>query len=93
MLSLLRTQKEQLKWTLKREKSVVKVVRKRAGVLRFTIDFSRFEVHFSCSVWVRRRDGISGHSSYESTLGETQVARSQPRGNPRGGRTKRRVVC
>ena len=25
----------------------------------FTIDFFRFEVHFSCSAWVLRRDSIS----------------------------------
>ena len=30
----------------------------------FPIDFSRFEVHFSCSVWVLRRDSISAHVWY-----------------------------
>ena len=30
----------------------------------FTIDFSRFEVHFSCSVGVLRRDSISAHVWY-----------------------------
>ena len=30
----------------------------------FTIDISRFEVHFSCSVWVLRRDSISAHVRY-----------------------------
>ena len=32
----------------------------------FTIDFSRFEVHLSCSVGVLRRDSISAHSWYGS---------------------------
>ena len=32
----------------------------------FTIDFSRFEVHFSFSVWVLIRDGISGHVWFDS---------------------------
>ena len=27
----------------------------------FSINFSRFEVHLSCSVWVLRRDSISAH--------------------------------
>ena len=27
----------------------------------FSVDFSRFEVHYSCSVWVLIRDSISGH--------------------------------
>ena len=68
----------------KREKSVVKAVRKRvrgecpvagagapgSGAPRipfltdFTIDFSRFEVHFSCSAGVLRRDSISAHIWY-----------------------------
>ena len=30
----------------------------------FPIDFLRFEVHFSCSVWVLRRDSISAHVWY-----------------------------
>ena len=30
----------------------------------FPIDFSRFEVHLSCSVWVLRRDSISAHVWY-----------------------------
>ena len=30
----------------------------------FTIDFSRFEVHFSCYAGVLRRDSISAHISY-----------------------------
>ena len=30
----------------------------------FTIDFSRFEVHFSYPVWVLRRDSISAHIWY-----------------------------
>ena len=30
----------------------------------FTIDFSRFEVHFSCSAGVLRRDSISAHIWY-----------------------------
>ena len=30
----------------------------------FMIDFLRFEVHFSCSVWVLRRDSISAHVWY-----------------------------
>ena len=30
----------------------------------FTIDFLRFEVYFSCSVWVLRRDSISAHVWY-----------------------------
>ena len=30
----------------------------------FTIDFLSFEVHFSCSVWVLRRDSISAHVCY-----------------------------
>ena len=84
MLSLLRTPTEQLKWTSKREKPMVKAVRKRmrgecpvagagapgSGAPRtlfltaFTIGFSRFEVHFSCSVGVLRRDSISAHVWY-----------------------------
>ena len=32
----------------------------------FTIDFSHFEVHFSCCVWVLRRDSISAHVWYGS---------------------------
>ena len=43
----------------------------------FTIDFLRFEVHFSCSVWVLRSDSISGpvwYGSYELlyAMGETK---------------------
>ena len=70
MLSLLRTHTEQLKWTSKREMSMVKTVRKRMrwgdGALPtgFLNDFLRFEVHFSCSVWVLRRDSISAHVWY-----------------------------
>ena len=30
----------------------------------FTIDFLRFEVYFSCSVWILRRDSISAHVWY-----------------------------
>ena len=30
----------------------------------FTIDFSRFDVHFSFSAWVLRRDSISAHIWY-----------------------------
>ena len=30
----------------------------------FPIDFLRFEVHFSCSAWVLRRDSISAHVWY-----------------------------
>ena len=32
----------------------------------FTTDFLRFEVHFSCCVWVLRRDSISAHVWYGS---------------------------
>ena len=84
MLSLLRTPREQLKWPSKREKLLVKAVRKRVRgapeprapapatghsprilfLTAFTIDFSRFEVHFSCSVGVLRRDSISAHVWY-----------------------------
>ena len=61
MLSLLRTPTEQLKWTSKRKKSMVKADRKRERgapapatghspripfSTAFTIDFLRFEVHF-----------------------------------------------
>ena len=68
MLSLLRTHTEQLKWTSKREMSMVKTVRKRMrwgdGALPtgFLNDFLRFELHFSCSAWVLRRDSISAHT-------------------------------
>ena len=34
----------------------------------FTIDFLRFEVHFSCSVCVLRRDSISAHVWYGARL-------------------------
>ena len=47
------TETEQLPWTLKREKSAVKAVRKRMFFLfttAFTIVFLRFEVQFSCVV-------------------------------------------
>ena len=30
----------------------------------FFVDFLRFEIHFSCSVWVLRRDSISAHVWY-----------------------------
>ena len=83
MLSL-RTQREQLKWTLKRKKLMVKAVEKGmrgapepgapAPATRHSphilfptaspIDFLRFKVHFSCSVWVLRRDSISAHVWY-----------------------------
>lgn len=68
MLSLLRTRTEKLKWTWKRENSMVKVFTKEnasgtppthpfLGVC--TINLSRFEVHLSCSVRFLRRDSMS----------------------------------
>ena len=84
MLSLLRTHTEQLKWTPKRERTIVKAVGRRMRgapepgapapatghsprirfLTAFTIGFLHFEVHFSCSVWVLRRDSISAHIWY-----------------------------
>ena len=76
MLSLLRTQTKQLKWSAKRKKLVVTAVRKRMRGARspgfkeilvltvLTIDFLHFEVHFSCSVWVLTGDGIREHVWY-----------------------------
>ena len=40
--------------------------RKSTFVAAFTINFFRFEVHFSFSVWVLRRGSISGHIWYGS---------------------------
>ena len=34
----------------------------------FTIDFLRFEVHFSCPVWVLRRDSFGGRVWYGNRL-------------------------
>ena len=33
-------------------------------LIAFTIDFLRFKVHFSRSVWVLRKESISGHVGY-----------------------------
>ena len=49
----------------------------------FTIDFSRFEVHFSCSVWVLRRDSISAHIWYglRTNLNYPTITKQQPTDN------------
>ena len=77
MMSLLRTPTEQLKWTSKRKKPMVKAFKTQDSNSKatghsprilfptaFPIDFLRFEVHLSCSVWVLRRGSISAHVWY-----------------------------